>query len=419
MLIWIFQTAEPLHSDNYKERPMRAINLTSALIKNGHKVVIWSSAFYHQEKRHRSKVFQSIEFNPNITINLIPSLGYKSNLGIKRLLDHAILAINLFKELNNFKGLLPDVAFVGYPPIEFSYAAAIWLKKNKIPYVLDVKDQWPHIFLTRLPNIIRPFFKLIFFPYFFIAKKVFSKATSISSISEPFLKWSLKLSERKKNYNDFIFYLSPPRIQYNTNLINSYYEKKCKKLFILKENKNKNFLFVGNFMKTAFDFNPIIEAAEYSNQNNLDWRFILCGNGDSWNEFKQKSKNLKNIILLGRVDFKELKYISGFCSLGIAPIKNNPDYLISIPNKILDYIALELPVITSLSGIVKELIIKNEIGQFFEINENYSLIKALQIYQKDPKKIIEHRKNCIRLYKNKFNHEKIYEKAIEKITGIA
>ena len=77
MLIWIFQTAEPLPSDKNKERPMRASNLTFSLIEKGHKVVIWTSSFYHQEKIHRSKVFKSIKFSPNITINLIPSLGYK------------------------------------------------------------------------------------------------------------------------------------------------------------------------------------------------------------------------------------------------------------------------------------------------------------------------------------------------------
>ena len=421
MLIWIFQTAEPLPSDKNKERPMRASNLTFSLVKKGHKVVIWTSSFYHQEKKHRSKVFKSIKFSPNITINLIPSLGYKSNISIRRLIDHATLAVNLKKILNQYKGPLPEISFIGYPPIEFSYVAGIWLKKNKKPYVIDVKDQWPHIFLRQSPNFFKPLLTFILFPYFYLGKKVLSNAKSISSISEPFLEWSLKLAEIEKNDNDFIFYLSPPQLKLftNKNSLNSYKKNKYKKLNILKENKNKNFLFVGNFMKTAFDFNPIIEAAIYSNQNNLDWKFILCGNGDSWGYLKKNTKNLKNIILLGRVDYKELRFLSEFCSVGIAPIKNNPDYLISYPNKVLDYIALKLPVVTSLSGIVKTLVIENEVGQFFDINKKYSLVKALEIYQNNPQKVSQHSKNCMKLFKNNFVPDKIYTKAIKKITKLS
>ena len=50
MRVWIFQTGEPLHIDGDNYRPMRAMNLANILIKRGHYVTIWSSAFYHQEK---------------------------------------------------------------------------------------------------------------------------------------------------------------------------------------------------------------------------------------------------------------------------------------------------------------------------------------------------------------------------------
>jgi len=43
MKIWIFQTGEPIHIDKAGLRPMRAINLSNALVKSGHEVVIWSS----------------------------------------------------------------------------------------------------------------------------------------------------------------------------------------------------------------------------------------------------------------------------------------------------------------------------------------------------------------------------------------
>ena len=132
MKVWIFQTGEPLHCDARKPRPMRAMNLANTLVEKGHSVIIWSSSFYHQRKIHRTKLFKKIIINKKLEIRLIPSPGYKKNISIQRLFDHFMLAYNLKKKLEVEKNL-PDVAFVGYPPIETAFIMTSWLKKKKIP----------------------------------------------------------------------------------------------------------------------------------------------------------------------------------------------------------------------------------------------------------------------------------------------
>ena len=89
MLVWIFQTGEPLHIDGEFARPMRAINLANSLIETGDEVVIWSSNFFHQKKKHRYKKINVIDYSDSLKINLIPSIGYKNNIGLGRLVDHA------------------------------------------------------------------------------------------------------------------------------------------------------------------------------------------------------------------------------------------------------------------------------------------------------------------------------------------
>ena len=108
MLVWILQTGEPLNCDGNHLRPMRAINLSNALISKGHKVEIISTRFFHQEKRFRKN------FQNNITgINetLVNSPGYKSNISFKRLFDHHILSFNLLINLLKRKDK-PDIMFV-------------------------------------------------------------------------------------------------------------------------------------------------------------------------------------------------------------------------------------------------------------------------------------------------------------------
>ena len=48
MHVWIFQSGEPLHSDNDNARPMRCMNLANTLVERGHSVLLLSSSFYHQ-----------------------------------------------------------------------------------------------------------------------------------------------------------------------------------------------------------------------------------------------------------------------------------------------------------------------------------------------------------------------------------
>ena len=165
MNVWLLQTGEPLHIDEGNPRPMRAMNLANALVEAGHKVVLWSSAFYHQEKRHRCRVAQRIVVSPQLEIRLIPSPGYFRNIGLGRLWDHAILARNLGQQLKQ-EMISPDVAFIGYPPIEAAAVMTRWLRVRGVPSILDIKDQWPTKFMNALHKTVRPLGRIIFNIYF-------------------------------------------------------------------------------------------------------------------------------------------------------------------------------------------------------------------------------------------------------------
>ena len=165
MKIWILQTGEPLHCDGGAPRPMRAMNLADALVASGHSVRLWSSAFYHQEKRHRAADFQSIDINSSLTIELVPSPGYRRNVGVDRLFDHAVLARNLKMKLRSISNdERPEVIFVGYPPIEVAAVMLRWARDHSIPSVIDVKDQWPALFVDAFPGALQSIARLMFAP---------------------------------------------------------------------------------------------------------------------------------------------------------------------------------------------------------------------------------------------------------------
>ena len=300
MRIWIFQTGEPLHIDNLSYRPMRAMNLANFLVQRGHEVTIWSSAFFHQEKQHRSLAYQAIKVHDSLEIKLIPSSGYKKNIGLARIVDHIRLAINLRKLLANEHLTAPDAAFVGYPPIETAYVMTCWLKKKSIPYIVDVKDQWPSIFVERCPKPLRVLARTFFFLHFLMGKAVLRNANVVSSISSSFLNWCYEFSGRPVSKDGLVVPLTVKNDTYPRRM------RKNRKNALMSKGVNLNdgqpkFCFVGS-LSAAFDFGPIFEAAEQFESKEIEVQFLICGDGDEANKLKKRAAHLRNVVFLGWVE---------------------------------------------------------------------------------------------------------------------
>jgi len=212
--VWILQTGEPLHCDSVDVRPMRAMNLANALVDQGHYVTLWSSAFYHQEKRHRSRQFQKIIVSQHLEICLVPSPGYQRNVSLARLWDHLILAWNLRSQLRREKEL-PDIAFIGYPPIETAAVMVRWLDQHCVPTMMDIKDQWPTLLVDSVPARFKPISAAVLGPYFLTARTAMHRATGLSAMSGQFLDWALSFSRRNQSQWDRVIPLTSPAYSVN------------------------------------------------------------------------------------------------------------------------------------------------------------------------------------------------------------
>jgi glycosyltransferase involved in cell wall biosynthesis len=410
--VWIFQTGEPLNSDKGNIRPMRAMNLAKALLEKGHKVIIWSSCFYHQKKTQRAKLFKKIVINKKLEIRLIPSPGYKKNISIGRLFDHFILAYNLKKKLDLEKNL-PDIAFVGYPPIETAFIMTNWLKKKKVPYLLDIKDQWPLIFIESVPKILQPLIQLILSPYFFIAKKTFKDSPGICAMSKSFVDWSLNFSNRRKSKFDIVTSLTSPHnklTRLEVKQASLWWSKKG-----LIGNKVFRIIFIGSFSR-VFDFDLIFNVANQFLEKDINCEFVFCGDGEFKESLKIKSKNFSNIKVIDWIDLPRAITLSKISSAFVAPYKNRDDFLKSIPNKILDAIKFGIPLLSSLKGEVEDLIKKNKIG--FVYHDQKSLVKAICILINNENLHKKISNNVKKLYQEKFEFNKVYGRLIKNLENL-
>ncbi|MGI9316902.1 MAG: glycosyltransferase [bacterium] len=407
MKIWVFQTGEPLPIDKGQFRPMRAINLCNKLIQAGHQVNLWSSDFSHQEKQFRGMANLPIELSDNFRIRLIPSWGYKKNIGLERLLDHLLLAVNLKRMLNK-ETELPDVVFIGYPPIETAYVLSKWLNARKIPILLDIKDQWPIIFVDQLPRIARPFGIFLFWPYFYLARNTMKRASGISSMADGFLKWALDFCGKTKSDNDRVFPLTTPTDQIGDSELRS----ACQwwDSIGVRNDETKRLCFVGSF-SPAFNFVSIKEAAQLALDQGANLQFVLCGDGNVVNKTKDMMSGLPNVVFPGWIDRPKIEALASRSIASIAPYYNTQDFMLSIPNKIIDSLALGLPILSPLKGEVEPLIDGFGVGLMY-VDESEagsdSLYHAIESLVKDKKLQISMSENARNLYNARFSFESVY-----------
>jgi glycosyltransferase involved in cell wall biosynthesis len=412
MNIWIFQSGEPLHSDNDNSRPMRAMNLANTLTIKGHNVVIWSSGFYHQKKIQRAKSYKKIFINKKLEIRLIPSPGYKKNISIQRLFDHFMLAYNLKKKLEVEKNL-PDVAFIGYPPIETAFIMTSWLKKKKIPYLLDVQDQWPSIFVESVPKILRAFIRLILLPYFLIAKKTFKGSSGICAMSKSFIDWSINFSNRKRSKYDIIVPLTSPYDKLTSLEKKRSYSWWSKKSVV--SNNIFRVIFIGSFSR-AFDFELILKTAKTLSIQKINCEFILCGSGELNRELRTNSEKYQNIKIIEWIDKSKIFALSKLSSVYIAPYKNDQNFISNIPNKISDAFKFGLPLLSPLKGEVENLIKNYNAGIVY--TDYLSLADNIKLLISNPNLHKKISNNAKKLYQNKFEFNKVYSRLIKNLENL-
>lgn len=403
MKVWILQTGEPLQIDNNGARAMRAINLSNSLVSKGHQVTLWTANFDHFTKSHRYKKSRTINYNTNLQIKLINSIGYKKNQGIKRLVDHAQLAFCLHFALKKME--LPDIAFIGYPPIEVAWIMSRFLKKNSIPMVLDVKDMWPDVLLRALPSQARGVGKLLLSPYYHLMNSTFKTATSISSISQDFLDQSVKIARRKPNVYDSVNYLTTIRPNYSNTEITNAQEWLDKKG--VADSKQNRCSFVGS-LTSAFDWDCVIESFKNSNTE-----FVIAGDGPCFQDLKKKTQNIKNIIMLGRITSIQSKVLADRTNIFIAPYKSSLEFSQSLPNKFFDAMQHGKPLLSSVTGSASQFILEKNIGLIY--SDVSTLKMALRKLESSPDFFKQLGENAVKAYAKDFSGQIVYEKIINNL----
>jgi len=402
MNIWLSQTGESLPLSD-KAKKMRTALLADKLIERGHSVVWWASTFDHSTKRCIVRNDHEFTVKDGFKICAIKGLGYKRNISLARFINNRIIA-RKFKKLAS-RMPKPDIIVASIPAHDLAYEAVIFAKNNKIPVLVDIRDEWPDLFLSLFPRVCHRFLRVLLYREFQMLQKALSGADGLVAVSGSFLEWGLKYVSRPQSDNDKVFYLGGIKLSAGSML---------KKTALLDSLAGKFIvIFVGTFVKNN---NPSILVACAKELKGADIHFVLAGDGELWRKVKKEAKGLSNVSFPGWLSKEEADILLQNSHLGVCPALVTRD---SFPNKAFSYFSAGLPVISGFAGDLKKIIEGKQCGFYYSPPDNVKmLVSYIRKLYNDKALCQKMSINARKLFDDEFDADKIYEeyaRHIEKV----
>jgi glycosyltransferase involved in cell wall biosynthesis len=400
--IWLVAIGENLPLEK-KNRKQRTSILADKLMENNHEVLWWTSAFNHYQKKWLFKGDTTLKIN-NLTIKALKGVGYKKNVSIRRLVDHRLISWKFRKIAPKMSS--PDVVIASTPSHDLAYEAVRFSRENDIPVLVDIRDEWPDLFLNVFPKICRRFIRILLTHDFQMIKKALSMADGLVAMMDSLLEWGLNYVEREKNSNDRVFYLGDKRKSVDIKEEEKYgFLNSIKEKFVVA--------FVGTFVQSN---NPsiLIDCAEKLRDRPV--HFVLAGNGELFNQIKKKAAPLPNVLLPGWLNQNEMAVLLKNSHVGVCPTTKARK---AFPNKAFSYLSAGLPIISAFHGDIKETIEKYQIGFYYQPNDKDALINWIKKLYEDQGLYKKMAENARKVFDEMFDADKIYASYAEHIEKIA
>jgi glycosyltransferase involved in cell wall biosynthesis len=416
MNIWLITIGEPIPSENNSLR-MHRTGIISRMIgeSTDHSLVWWTSTFSHSLKKHVYNEDECVKINNNFNLIALKGSGYRSNISINRVVDHGQIATK-FRKLARQEPK-PDVIVVAFPTLGLCEAAIEYAKQYNIPVLLDYRDMWPEVFLDIIPKPLKRLGRLFLDPLYKKTNKVFKEANGLIGITDEFLKMGLEKAGRKVNSYDAVFPLAYLKDQFTSDDYENAL-KFWKEVGIVNNEKLLTICFFGT-LGYQFDLDTVFQAAKVLDDENANVRFIICGNGDKLESYKQKASELTNVILPGYMGAAQIAALLRMSDLGLCPYYPKQAFLNSFPGKAIEYMSSNVPLLNTLGdGILGDLINKNNIGFNYTSGSKDSLVETIRVINSNRSSLLDMRAKIEPIYKTNFDASEVYSNYIAHLKHV-
>ena len=408
MNVWLIKDGEnlPLQPD---ARKMRTWMLAEALAGQGHQVTWWASTHSHQRKTLFFNEDREVEIAPRFRLKLMHAGSYRNNRSIRRLRHHSRLAAK-FRRLAPSQPA-PDVIVSAFPTIELAFESVEFAKSHGIAAIVDIRDPWPDSFVDHVPKPFRAAARIALHSLERKTSASFRGADSLVACSQGFLDWGLGKSGRARGPADRVFYIGsaplPVKPSGASKQIDELAERLAGKVV---------FCFVGSFGH-VYRLRVVCEAAAILEKQGLrDTHFVLAGDGEQYPEVAEAAQSLGNLTATGWLSASDADRLMSLSHVGLAPIRQMPG---CVPNKIFEYSAAGLPILSSLEGETAGLLEKHRAGLTYSPEDREAFLAHVTRLATDERLRREMAQNSASMFEREFRADRIYDDYVRHVESIA
>ena len=385
MNVWIINPYGNLPGENWRSH--RSWLVSKAFAGSGHQVTYWISNI-----DHRSKEVRKIESNliDSVKIEIIESTLYNRHISLKRILFERNF-IRGFRLIADEIVVKPDLIIIGEPSLFLSFNFVNFVRNYDIKFVIDVVDLWPELFVVALPDFLKSFHKIIFYPFYLKRRWFLRQCNGLIASCKMYLNLAKVINP---NVASHLSYLGVDISKFKVSTSNECIES------------NFNLIYAGTLGKN-YDIELILEVAKKINFTDPNIHFYIAGDGDMQLFLKESIVNdrLTNVTYLGMINPDELLYYYHKCQIALCTYSK--DSTVAMPIKAFDYFAAGLPMLNSLGFDLGDFIKEYDLGLNYNAGDAMDLFEKI-LYLKDNVLIIDKMKdNCIS-FSRQFDESRIY-----------
>jgi len=406
--IWIVKDHETLPLPGANSRRMRAGLLAANLVRRGHQVRWFTSAFDHYQKKMQTDKVGPLKLRDGTTLHIVPAVHYKNNVSIRRMVHTAAVAHHISKAFATLPP--PDLIVVDFPTPDCAAAVAAYSERSGVPFIICVRDLWPDFFR----KLLGPTLGFLATPYLRRmerqTKRAFRRAAGVIGISNGYLAFGLEKAGRERHAGDALFPLGYPSSEASPEL-RAKAQAKLREIGLCPDKPVA--AFVGTLGRT-YNLTPAIMAW---NERKIpsDWQLLILGAGDDLTRYKKLANGNPNIIFGGYVDGNIVGPILERADIALAAYAEGAPQ--ELPNKIFEYLSCGCQIISSLTGEAEVLLEKFGVGVTYKHADAFS-DAFNRIAQKSETERSEKSLRAREVFLSNFEESRIYGGYVDHIENL-
>jgi glycosyltransferase involved in cell wall biosynthesis len=319
--------------------------MAEAFAAAGHDVVLWTQDWSHAKKSRR-------EIHPSGTafdLRFVHVPGYGRNICLKRIWSHWQFARN-WKAHADESESKPHLVVVSSPPLFIGREARRFCSRTGARCIVDIMDAWPETFERVVPRWTLSWMRSI-------AGDNYRAANGISAVTKSYI-------ELAKGYGA----KCPTHLCYHGIRLPQQPSERCKRDGALPV----KLVYAGN-MSLSYDLATVVDAVRSDEGLELD----LAGSGPDEPSLRARAADCGRIRFHGYLGETELRSLLANADVGVVPMFD--ESCVGVPYKLADYVAVGLPVASSLHGETAELLASHNAGITYQAGDVTEFCRAAKL----------------------------------------